>query len=157
MAFGIEMGKTLSCVTAESAGANMAHFWWYDSTEGLTDLPHINPACVVIDSVQKLGRARSRIVTMLRKWAVDNDRNVVFVSQLNKRGSSRNGEDDDFDCDVVVDVTQCKHDGVMRQEIHGLDAVKTPCTDGCAHIEVTKSRAGHLLALDVQIVGEQRH
>jgi hypothetical protein len=157
MAFGIEMGETLSSVTANDAGANMANFWWYEDLEGLKDLPHIDPACVVIDSVQKLGRARGRIVAMLRKWALENDRNVIFVSQRNQKGASRNGEDDDFDCDVIVDVTRCKNDGVMRQEIHGRDESRTPCQEGCAHIEIAKSRVCQLIALDVQIVGERKH
>lgn len=157
MAFGLEMGKTLSCVTAESAGANMANFWWYEDLDGLKDLPHLNPSTVVIDSIQKLGRARARIVSMLRKWALDNQRNVILVSQLNTKGKSRHGEDDDFDCDLLVDVTRCKNDGVMRQEIHGLDATRTPCQEGCAHIEIAKSRVCNLVALDVPIVGDQRH
>lgn len=153
MVFGIEMGTALSVETARKAGAQMSAFYWYQDTEGLSDLEVLDPAVVVVDSIQKLGRDRRRIVNQLMMWARDYDRNCVFISQLSADGKSRFGEDDDFDCDVIVDVSAGRTaKGGISRRVHGLDDKQTPCRDGCTHASIAKSRVCPLVSFDVPIV-----
>lgn len=149
----IEMGQVLSVDTATRAGAKLERLRWYDDVdEGLADLEVYDPDAVVVDSVQLLRRARACIVDRLRTWAEDFDRNVLFVSQLGKHGSSRHGEDDDFDCDLVVDILATKTDEGRRRAIHGDDDKQSPCADGTAHVRVAKTRICAPLGFDVRIV-----
>lgn len=150
--FALEMGKVLSKETAAFAGANLDNCWWYDDIEGLPDLELLNPAVVVVDSTQKIKRGRTTVVNKLRKWAEDNDRNVIFVSQLGVHGASRHGEDQDFDCDVVVDVSPGMVDGVPCKNRHGLNEKPADCREGCAHVRIAKSRVCQLIGGDVPIV-----
>ena len=152
MIFGIEMGKELSLQAARDAGAQVDRIWWYDDPTGLADLEFIDPAVVVVDSIQKLKRERRRFVDKLIQWARDYSRNVVFVSQLSADGKSRYGEDDDFDCDCIVDVWPGRTAKKPRWDTHGLDDAPTRCADGCCHASVAKSRVCPLLACDVPIV-----
>lgn len=152
MIFGLEMGKALSLDRARKAGANVEDVYWYDDMAGLADLELVDPACVVVDSIQKLRYARRRVVDQLFQWAKDFDRNVVLVSQLSADGKSRYGEDDDFDADMNVDIAPGRTDKGPRKYIHGLDDAVTRCRDGCCHASVAKSRVCPLLAFDVPIV-----
>lgn len=153
MVFGIEMGKALSVETAKKAGAQMESFYWYQDVDGMSDLEVLDPAVVVVDSIQKLGRDRRRVVNELIQWARDYDRNCVFISQLSTDGKSRFGEDDDFDCDVIVDVSAGRTaKGGISRRVHGLDDKPTPCRDGCAHAAIAKSRVCPLISFDVPIV-----
>lgn len=149
--FGLEMGKSLSMETATLAGAQLDSLWWYDDVEGLDDLEILSPAVVVVDSVQKV-RARRSVVTRLRRWARENSRNVIFVSQLGHHGASRHGEDDDFDTDVVVDVSPGMVDGVACRRAHALNEKASKCKPGCAHVRIAKSRVCPLINGDVPIV-----
>lgn len=150
--FGLEMGKKLSRKTAENAGALLGSFWWYDDVRGLEELTIIEPDVVVVDSIQKLGRDRGRVIDRLRRWALDCDKNVIFVSQLGQHGSSRHGEDSDFDCDIVIDVSKGKLEQGPRKAVHGTDETESPCAPGCAHCHVAKSRVCPLVSFDVPIV-----
>jgi hypothetical protein len=152
MIFGLEMGKELSLDTARSAGARLDRAWWYGDVDGLVELELLDPACVVVDSIQKLRYARRRIVDQLMQWARDNDRNVVLVSQLSADGKSRHGEDDDFDVDMTVDVSPGRTTRGARKDVHGLEDTPTRCADGCCHASVAKSRVCPLVAFDVPIV-----
>lgn len=151
-AFALEMGKKLSCKTAENAGADLNAFWWYDDLKGLEELHLIEPDVVLVDSIQKIGKARGRIIDQLRRWALDNERALILVSQLGQHGSSRHGEDSDFDCDIVIDVQQGKTDKGPRKTTHGLDDEESECAKGCAHCRITKSRVCPLIGFDVPIV-----
>lgn len=152
MAFGIEMGKVLSLDTAIKAGAIVDDVWWYEDLRGLDELEIIDPAAVVLDSIQKLKWDRRRVVDKLMSWAVDNNRNLILVSQLSADGKSRYGEDDDFDVDIVVDVSQGRTNKGPNKAVHLLDDKQTPCKAGHAHCSVMKSRICQLLAFDVPIV-----
>lgn len=152
MAFGLEMGEVLSKDTAQQSGANMDRFWWYEDTSGLSELEIIKPAVVVVDSAQKLGRQRKSIVAQLRNWAQQQGGNLILVSQKGKHGASRHGEDDDFDCDAVADVTHGSTPQEPRAAIHGFDGKPTPCKYGHAHVAIAKSRICPLVAFDVPIV-----
>jgi|WetSurMetagenome_2_1015567.scaffolds.fasta_scaffold63133_1 hypothetical protein len=150
--FGLEMGKVLSKETAGFAGANLDNCWWYDDVEGIADLNVLCPAVVVVDSIQKVQRGRTRFVNGLRKWAKDNARNAIFVSQLGIHGASRHGEDQDFDCDIVVDVSPGMVDGVACKNRHGINEKPADCREGCAHVRIVKSRVCQLVGGDVPIV-----
>lgn len=152
MIFGLEMGKSHSVETATNAGAKLENIWWYEDIEGLSELELLNPAVVVIDSIQKLGRDRKRIVEQLRDWAKDAERNVIFISQLSADGKSRYGEDDDFYADMNVDVSPGRTDKGPRKMVHGFADSPTRCADGCCHVSVAKSRVCPLIAFDVPIV-----
>lgn len=150
--FGLEMGKVLSKETAGFAGANLENCWWYDDLEGLADLDVLCPAVVVVDSIQKIRKGRTSVVNRLRKWAADNGRNAIFVSQLGVHGASRHGEDQDFDCDVVVDVSPGMVDGVPCKNRHGVNEKPAECREGCVHVRIAKSRICQLIGGDVPIV-----
>lgn len=151
--FSIEMGKDLGLETAQLCGASLESLWWYDNVDGLDEIATLSPDVVVVDSIQKLGRGRKRIVAQLRAWASDNGTNVVFISQQHSTGRSRYGEDDDFDCDLVVDVSSRKDDqGKTRKQVHGLGDKRSPCKEGCAHVRVAKSRICALASDDLPIV-----
>jgi len=152
MCFGIEMGKALSLQTAQNAGAHVKDVWWYEDLEGLEEIDLIDPAAVVIDSIQKLKRARRRTVDFLLNWARQTSRNVILVSQLSAQGKSRYGEDDDFDVDMTVDVSPGRSAKGGRKEIHGLEDSPTLCKLGCAHASVAKSRVCPLISADLPIV-----
>lgn len=152
-AFVLEMGKVLSCDSAQQAGANLERFWWYEDMAGLEELALIRPASIVIDSVQKLGRQRKSIVARMRQWAMDQNTTLILVSQKGKHGASRHGEDDDFDCDVVADVEHGSTPQQAQSAIHGFDGKPTQCKMNHAHIAVVKSRICPLVAFDVPIVG----
>lgn len=152
MAFGIEMGPVLSLDTARNAGANVERIIWYGDMDGLAELEIIDPAAVVIDSIQKLRQARRRIVDGLMNWAKTRNRNLVLVSQLSADGKSRYGEDDDFDVDMTVDVSPGRTDRGPCKALHGLEETKRPCAPGCCHAYVAKSRVCPLLACDIPIV-----
>jgi hypothetical protein len=153
MAFGLEMGKELSVDTARKAGAKMDSFFWYADTDGLDDLDVIQPDAVVVDSIQKLGRERTRVVEMLMTWARDNAKNCIFISQLSADGKSRYGENDDFYCDVIVDVYSARTPkGGLSRRTHGRDENDRVCHDGCTHACVAKSRVCQLIAFDVPII-----
>jgi hypothetical protein len=149
--FGLEMGKVLSKETGSFAGAVLDNCWWYDDMVGLEDLAIISPAVVVVDSLQKL-KPRKSIVKRLRDWAMAEGRNVLFVSQLGQHGSSRHGEDDDFDCDIVVDVSPGMIDGTPCRNRHGINDKPIDCREGCAHVRIAKSRVCQLIGGDVPIV-----
>jgi hypothetical protein len=153
MAFGLEMGKELSVETATLAGANLHAFTWYSDIKGLSELELVDPAVVVIDSIQKLGRARGSVLDDLMTWARERERNCVFVSQLSADGKSRYGEDADFDCDMNCDVgpTRTAKGGLM-QKTHAFDDKPTKCKNGHAHVSVAKSRVCPLISFDVPIV-----
>jgi hypothetical protein len=155
MAFALEMGQALSCVTAEVAGARMDRFYWYDSIAGLEELDTIDPAAVAIDSVQKLGRDKSKVIKRLRRWALERQRNLVLVSQQNIRGASWGGDAPDFDCDFIVDISRRLNEkGIARREIHGNDETPSMCAEKCAHAQVAKTRVPDSVpvAFDVPIV-----
>ena len=149
--FGLEMGTVLSKDTARQAGARLDNCWWYDDVEGLEDLDVLSPAVVVVDSIQKIPY-RSRTVAKLRNWARTNGRNLILVSQQGQHGSSRYGESDDFDCDVVVDVSPGMVDGQQCRKSHGLNEKATKCQPGCAHVRIAKARICPLVPGDVPIV-----
>jgi hypothetical protein len=148
----IEMGLVLSNDTALQSGARLDRFYWYEDTSGLSELEIIRPAVVVVDSVQKLGRQRKSIVAQLRQWAQLTNSNLILVSQKGKHGASRHGEDDDFDCDCVADVTHGSTPQEPCSAIHGFDHKPTPCKHGHAHVSIAKSRICPLVAFDVPIV-----
>jgi hypothetical protein len=152
MAFGIEMGMVLSLDTARNAGAHIEQIIWYGDLDGLAELEIIDPKAVVIDSIQKLRRARRRTVDLLMAWAKEFDRNVVLVSQLSADGKSRYGEDDDFDVDMIVDVSPGRTNRGPCKHVHGLEDTARPCAPGCCHASVPKSRVCPLLAADLPIV-----
>lgn len=149
----LEMGKSLSVDSARSAGARLDCLWWYDDLSALDELDVLGPRVVVVDSTQKLGRSRSSVVARLRQWALTNDRNLILISQLGKHGTSRYGESDDFDCDIVADVSHGSTPQETRKAIHGFDAEPTPCRQGCAHVSIAKARLCPLVAFDVPIFG----
>lgn len=151
MAFALEMGDKLSSHTAVDAGANVSNFWWYNDTNGIDEIEYLDPDVVVVDSVQKLGRSRRKLVDRLMRWARDKNRNLILISQKGQHGASRHGEDDDFDCDCIVDVRSAKHDGALLSEIHGTDDFRTECAPGCTHATVAKSRVCQLLSWDLPI------
>lgn len=151
MVFGLEMGKELSTETGRDAGALLENCWWYDDIAGLDELSIIDPACVVVDSLQKL-RKRKSIVKRLRDWARDFQRNVIFISQKGHHGASRHGEDDDFDCDVVVDVEPGMVEGVQCVKAHAMNEKPSQCREGCAHVRIAKARVAPLVSGDVPIV-----
>jgi hypothetical protein len=148
--FALEMGKKLSCATAESAGAQLKSILWYDDTQGLSDLQYIDPRVIVVDSLQKL-KSRKSTVDKLRRWAADNDRNIILISQKGKHGASRHGEDDDFDCDMVCDVEKNSNEQGRRKELHLHNDERSPCADKCAHVVIVKSRVCELVSFDVPI------
>jgi hypothetical protein len=152
MVFGIEMGKTLSLDTARQAGAQCEQLVWYDDLEGLAELELLEPAVVVIDSIQKLRRARRQTVDRLMAWAKQSDSSLVLVSQLSADGKSRYGEDDDFDCDMTVDVWPGRTTKGPRKDVHLFEDTHRRCDDGCAHVLVAKSRVCPLVAFDAPIV-----
>jgi hypothetical protein len=152
MIFALEMGKKLSIHTLRDCGANNGNVWWYEhDCSGLEEVKHINPASIVIDSVQKIGRSREAVIKRLRRWALDEQKNLILISQQNQKGVSRYGEGDDFDCDAVVDVTPCERDRVPLKNIHAGDEHSTECAPGCAHVSLAKSRVSLLGAWDVPI------
>lgn len=153
MVIALEMGKILSKETADAAGADLASLYWYDDAESaLADLEVLRPGAIVVDSIQKLRRRRASTVTKIMRWCRENKSNALFVSQLGQHGSSRHGEDDDFDCDVVVDVSPGMIDGVLCRNRHGIGQKATECREGSAHVRVAKSRVCQLVAGDVPIV-----
>lgn len=148
----LEMGAKLSHSTAKNAGANTENLIWYDDIEPLFDeLRYVDPDVIIVDSVQKLKKRGPR-VAQLRRWALDNSKNLILISQKGQHGSSRHGEDDDFDCDVIIDVRPTSKDGVIFAECHAHDDHKTPCKAKHAHATVAKSRVCELLSCDVPIV-----
>ena len=148
----LEMGDKLSHATARNAGATTENMVWYNDIGPLFDeLKYTEPAAIVVDSVQKL-KKRGTWVTKLRKWAYESDANLILVSQKGTHGASRHGEDDDFDCDVIVDVKASSKDGVTFEEMHGKDEHRTPCKAKHAHATVAKSRVCELVSADVPIV-----
>lgn len=152
-ALTLEMGKVLSADSARKAGARMDRFWWYDDVDkGIDELAVVRPSSAIVDSIQKLGRRRASVIERLKRWAKDESTNLILVSQQGRHGVSRHGEDDDFDCDVVVDVQHATNQGIPRKEVHGFEEERTPCRKGCAHLVVVKSRVCPLIAFDVPIV-----
>jgi hypothetical protein len=152
MIFGLEMGKILSLDTARSAGAEVGAVLWYEGLEGLDELDTVDPDVVAIDSIQKLGYDRRRVIDRLTDWAADRGRNVILISQLSSDGKSRYGEDADFYADMNCDVTAGRTDKGPRKCLHGLDSEPRKCLDGYAHVAVAKSRVCPLLAFDVPII-----
>jgi hypothetical protein len=153
MAFGLEMGKKLSRETAANAGADMPKLFWYDELGGMEDEPYLHPACIAIDSVQKIGQGWRGTLRKLRDWSQETGGTLILVSQMNVRGSSRFSEDADFDCDIVVDVLPTiDKEKVRRTALHGFESEHTPCKDKCAHLSIAKSRICPLIAFDVPIV-----
>lgn len=151
----LEMGCKLSNSTARNAGARTENnnMVWYDEIDPLFDeLKYTTPAVIIVDSVQKL-KKRGVWVTKLRRWALEHDANLILISQKGQHGSSRHGEDDDFDCDVIIDVKATSKDGTIFSELHGKEEFKTPCKNKHAHATVAKSRVCELLSWDVPIVG----
>lgn len=126
--------------------------WSDDVDRGLEDLEYLRPRAAVIDSIQKLGKSRARVTETLKSWAQEFNTNVLFVSQQGQHGASRYGEDDDFDCDVVIDVASNRTEKGRRKAIHGFDEKPTLCRDGHAHVYIAKSRVCPLIAFDVPIV-----
>lgn len=152
MIFALEMGKKLSQHTLIDAGGNNENVWWYEhDCSGIDEVKFIKPKSIVFDSVQKMGRERGRIVTRLRRWALDEGTNLFLISQQNQKGVSRYGEGDDFDCDAVCDVTPCCKDRVPLKNVHGNDDHLTECAPGCAHVALVKSRVSLPGAWDVPI------
>jgi hypothetical protein len=152
---GLEMGKALSLETARNAGANLDSCYWYDDVDDLlADLDDLEPQAIAIDSIQKLGRARSRVVRQLRRWVAEHQSTLLLISQLSKDGRSRYGEDDDFDCDAMLDCLPGVVEGVRQTHSHGMDGVKSECEKGCCHIAIRKSRISPLIGFDVPIISE---
>lgn len=149
---GLEMGSELSKATAASAGADLDRCWWYDEPSVLEDLEILAPDVVVVDSIQELGRRRKSIVASLQKWAKDCGTNVLLISQLGQHGASRHGENDDFKCDIVIDILPGHSEDGPRTASHGLGHTKQHCADGCAHVRIAKSRICPLIGFDVPIV-----
>jgi len=150
MVFALEMGAKLSADTARDAGADTSQFYWYEDADKFEEVEALDPVVVVVDSIQKLPR-RKAWIARARQWARDRDRNLILISQKGKHGASRHGEDDDFDCDCIVDVMPCEAEGRPRSELHHGDERPTACAPGCAHAVVVKSRICMPGAWDVPI------
>lgn len=152
--FTLEMGKVLALDGAQQAGADVVQFWWYEAIDGLDELPIVQPQAVVVDSAQKLGRRGFKVVSKLQEWANTTGGNLILVSQLGRHGVSRHGEDNDFDCDVVADVSRGSSFQEIRKAIHEFDHAPSPCLSGHAHITIAKSRLGPCVAFDVPIIAQ---
>jgi hypothetical protein len=150
MAFGLEMGIELTADSARLCGAEVSRMTFYDDIARLDELEALDPDVVLVDSVQKLGAARARILTQLEKWVRSGPRRaVVLVSQQNQRGVSRYSESSDFDADIVCDVRKIQDVG---SACHNGETTATPCAKGCAHVHMAKGRSMALIDFDVRVV-----
>ncbi len=110
----LEMGRARTVEFAEQSGSILSRLWPYDTLSDLwQDLPIVEPRCIVIDSLQYVGRNPKRELSRLCHWAATNQGLVVVVNQVNANGRSRGGPSSSHALDIELQLVK-EREGFAR-------------------------------------------
>jgi predicted ATP-dependent serine protease len=99
----LEMSEAVLLDTAKSCGSELSRLWPYYSPGALlSDLPIVQPAVIVVDSLQELGSKRT--LAQLFGWCRVTPGVLILVSQVNSDGQARGGNAVPHGVDAVFDV-----------------------------------------------------
>jgi predicted ATP-dependent serine protease len=108
------MGRARTVEFAQQSGSQLAHLWPYDTLTDLwQDLPIVEPRCIVIDSLQYVGRNPKRELSRLCHWATATGGLVVVVNQVNANGRSKGGPSSSHALDIELQLVK-EREGFAR-------------------------------------------
>lgn len=98
----LEMSSDITIDTARKCGADLSRLWLYEHPAAFwNDLPTVEPACVLVDSIQ---HASPSLLARLTGWCRVTPGILVLISQVNSHGRVRGGTSQPHGVDAVFKV-----------------------------------------------------